>query len=166
MSYAAPGIGEMIMATTQTTKVPIYRMLESAVVLSWSDLVETSRQDLIHVEYGAAPERFLEYLKIWRLERRGAPDLICEYWMHPGPSLTATAGLTFSSGHYSAALAEMLEFIMQHQDSFSASFGTSSVGLLQVQVPTKEAASTARDCMSEAYKRMGLAYARTSGSVA
>jgi hypothetical protein len=159
----------MIMATTQleqTAKVPIYRMLESAVVLSWRDLVKTSRQDLIHVEYGAAPERSLQYLKIWRLAGRGAWDLVCEYWMRPGSPLTPTAGLTFSSGHYSAALAEMLEFIMQHQDSFSATFGTSSVGLLQVQAPTKEATSTACDCMSEAYKRIGLAYAGTSDSVA
>lgn len=159
----------MIMATMlpeQTAKIPIYRMLESAVVLSWRDLVETSRQDLIHVEYGAAPERFLQYLKIWRLAGRGAGSLICEYRMRLGSTPTPKAGLTFSNDHQSAALAEMLEFIMQHQDNFSATFGTSSVGLFQVQTPTKEATSTARDCMSEAYQRMGLAYVRTPGNVA
>ena len=157
------------MATPQlgrTVKVPIYRMLESAVVLSWSDLVKTSLQDLIQVEYGVTPERSLQYLKIWRLAERGSWDLICEYWMCPGSSPTPKAGLTFSNGHHSADLAEMLELIMQHQDNFSATFGTSSVSLLQVQTPTKEATSTARDCMSEAYKQMGLAYARTPGNVA
>ena len=157
------------MATTQreeTAKIPIDRVLESAVLLSWRDLVETSPQDLIHVEYGAAPERSLQYLKIWRLAGRGAWNLICEYWMCLGSTPTPKAGLTFSNGYRSAALAEMLEFIMQHQNSFSATFGTSSVGLLQVQTPTKEATSTARDCMSEAYKRMGLANAGTSRSVA
>lgn len=150
----------------QPAKIPIYRMLESAVVLSWRDLIKTSRLDLIHVEYGAAPEASLQYLKIWRPARRGALNLICEYWMCLGSTPTPKAGLTFSNGHESAALAEMLEFIMQHQGNFSATFGTSSVGLLQVQTPTKEATSTARHCMSEAYKRMGLAYARAPGSVA
>lgn len=159
----------MIMATAQleqAAKIPIYRMLESAVVLSWRDLVETSPQDLIHVEYGTAPEPSLQYLKIWRLAGRGAWNLICEYWMCLGSSPTPKTGLTFSNGYHSAALAKMLEFIMQHQNSFSATFGTSSVGLLQVQTPTKEATSAARNCMSEAYKRIGLANGRTSGSVA
>src|SRR5437660_3518653 len=140
----------MIMATTQleqTAKVPIYRMLESAVVLSWRDLVKTSRQDLIHVEYGVAPERSLQYLKIRSLAGSGAWDLICEYWMRPGPSLAPASGLTFRTGHQSVALAEMLELIMH---SFSTSFGTSSVGLLQVQAPTKEATSIAGVCMSDA----------------
>jgi len=157
------------MATTQleqAAKVPIYRILESAVVLSWCDLVKMSRQDLIHVEYGVAPERSLQYLKIWLLVGRGKWDLICEYWLRPRPSLTPTSSLKFSTGHHSAALAEMLELIMQHQGSFSTSFGTSSVGLLQVQAPTKEATAIAGVCMSEAYNRIGLAYARTSGSAA
>ena len=150
------------MATTQleqTAKVPIYRMLESAVVLSWRDLVKSSRQDLIHVEYGVAPERSLQYLKIRSLARSGAWDLICEYWMRPGPSLTPASGLTFSTGFRSAALAEMLELIMQHQDSFSTSIGTSSVGLLQVQAPTKEATSSAGVCMRQAYDRLSLSNA-------
>ena len=150
----------------QTVKIPIYRMLESAVVLSWRDLVKTSSRDLIQVEYGTAPERSLQYLKIWRLAGRGAWNLICEYWMCLGSSPVPKAGLTFSNGYNSAALAEMLEFIMQHQNSFSATFGTSSVGLLQVQTPTKEATSTARNCMSEAYKRIGPANEGTSGGVA
>jgi len=150
------------MATTQleqTAKVPIYRVLESAVVLSWNDLVKTSRQDLIHVEYGFAPERSLQYLKIWRLAGRGAWDLICEYWMCPGSSPTPKAGLTFSNGHHSVALAEMVDLIMQHQDSFSPSFGTSGVSLLQVQTPSTEAASTAGACMREAYASFGRTFA-------
>ena len=157
------------MATAQqklTARIPIYRMLESAVVLSWRDLIETSPRDLVQVEYGAAPERSLQYLKIWRLAGRGGWKLICEYWMCVGSSPVPKAGLTFSNGYHSATLAEMLEFIMQHQDSFSTSFGISSVSLLQVQSPTKEATSTARDCMSIAYKQIGLAYAGTSGGVA
>lgn len=159
----------MIMATTQreqTAKIPIYRVLESAVVLSWRDLVKTSSQDLIHVEYGTAQERSLQYLKIWRLAGRGAWNLICEYWMCLGSSPVPKAGLTFSNGYQSAALAEMLEFIMHHQNSFSTTFGISSVGLLQVHTPTKETTSTARDCISEAYQRIGLANAGTSGRMA
>ena len=157
------------MATAQlehTAKIPIYRMLESAVVLSWHDLVETSPRDLIHIEYGTAPEPSLQYLKIWRLADGRAWNLICEYWMCLGSSPTPKAGLTFSNGYHSAALTKMLEFIMQHQKSFSATFGPSSVGLLQVQTPTKGATSTARNCMSEAYKRIGVANGGTPGGVA
>lgn len=159
----------MIMATTQpeeASKIPIDRVLESAVLLSWRDLVQTSPQDLIHVEYGAAPECSLQHLKIWRLAGRGEWNLICEYWMCLGSTPTPKAGLTFSNDYHSAVLAEMLEFIMQHQNSFLATFGTSSVGLLQVRTPTTEATCTARDCMNEAYKRMGFANAGISRSVA
>jgi hypothetical protein len=147
----------MIPSMTPTKRVRIDRVLESAVVLSWKDLLQSSDQGVVHVEYATAPEPSLQYLKIWLSTRRGTWDLICEYWISPGSSRVPAAGLTFSNGYYSADLAHMLEHMMQHQDGFPNSLsGESGVNLIQVQSPTEDDRLKAGNCMHEAYHRLGL----------
>jgi hypothetical protein len=48
------------------------RILESAVVLSWADLVFNAQSSLIQIEYGFAPSGTLDYLKVWYSNRAGA----------------------------------------------------------------------------------------------
>ena len=108
MKSIAPG--------TPMIKVQIDRILQSAVVLSWKDLLHPSQRGVIHIEY--APGASLPYLKIWQLTGRGEWSLVCKYWMAPGPSGTQVDGMTFSSGYHSTGLAEMLEVILQHRDHF------------------------------------------------
>ena len=146
-------------------RVQIDRVLESAVVLSWKDLLQASKEGLVHVEYGTAPEASLQYVKIWLSTTRGTWELICEYWMSPGLSRVPAAGLTFSNGYYSADLARMLEHMMQHQDGFPNSLsGKSGVNLIRVQSPTDGDSLKAGVCMTEAYHCLGLSFAGSRGS--
>jgi hypothetical protein len=147
----------MIPSMAPMKRVQIDRVLESAVVLSWKDLLQSSCQGVVHVEYATAPEPSLQYLKIWLSTSRGTWNLICEYWMSPGSSRVPAVGLTFSNGFYSANLAQMLEHMMQHQDGFPNSLsGESGVNLIQVRPPTEDDTLKAGHCMSEAYQRLGL----------
>jgi hypothetical protein len=155
----------MIPSMAPLKRVQVDRVLESAVVLSWKDLLRSSKERLVHVEYATAPEPSLQYLKIWLLTNRGTWDLICEYWIAPGSSRVPAVGLTFSNGYYSADLAQMLEHMMQHQDGFpNLLSGESGVNLIQVQSPTEDDRLKASNCMSEAYDRLGLLFANIPGT--
>jgi hypothetical protein len=107
-------------------KVQMDRILESAVVLSWKDLLHISQEGLIHIEYVPGPS--LQYLKIWQLTGKGSWSLICEYWMSQGQAAKPVAGLTFSNDYHSEGLAEMLNVIMQHQGSFMTSIARAGAG--------------------------------------
>ena len=41
------------------------RILESAVIVSWTDLVWNTQSKLIQIEYGFAPSGTVDYLKVW-----------------------------------------------------------------------------------------------------
>ena len=139
-------------------KMQMDRVLTSAVVLSWEDLLPASQGGMIHIEY--APGKSLQYLKIWQLTGKGEWSLVCEYWMPSGTTAAARDGMTFSNKYHSAGLAEMLEVIMQHQDSFAASLIASGAGLIQLTLPTdEESEAAAADCMRRAYESLGLTFA-------
>lgn len=155
----------MIPCLATIERVRIDRVLESAVVLSWKELIHSSQRRVVHVEYGTAPEPSLQYVKIWSSTTRGAWDLICEYWICPGASRIPAVGLTFSNGYYSADLARMLEEMMCHKDGVPNSLsGKTGVNLIMVQTPTEHDQSEANACMSKAYKRVGLEFCQNAGS--
>jgi hypothetical protein len=138
-------------------KIQMDRILTSAVVLSWEDLLHVSQRGLIHIEY--APGKSLEYLKIWQLTGKGEWSLVCEYWMPNGTTAATRDGMTFSNDYSSAGLAGMLEVIMQHQDSFTASLILPGAGLIQVSLPTNQESVAAAECMRHAYQSLGLTLA-------
>lgn len=157
----------MIPYLAPVKRVRIDRVLESAVVLSWKELLRSRRAGVVHVEYGVAPEPSLQYVKIWLSTTRGTLDLICEYWMCPGPSRIRAAGLTFSNGYYSEALERILERMMCYQDGVPNSLsGKTGVNLILVQSPTEDDELKAINCMTEAYQRLGLEFAKTPNSAA
>ena len=142
-------------------------VFESAVVLSWRDLLQGQHEGVVHVEFGTAPEPSLQYLKIWRSTKEKKWDLICEYWMCPGSSSLPASGLTFTNGYYSSDLGEMLENLLRPRDNIPHSLaGKTGVHLMLVESPTEEDSQKARNCMSEAYKQIGLEFAETTGSAA
>lgn len=148
-------------------RMQIYRILESAVVLSWKELLQSPHKGVVHVEYGTAPEPSLQYLKIWLATRRGTWDLICEYWIRSGSSAVPAVGLTFSNGHHSAQLAQMLEDVMRHHDGQPDPLaGKTSVGLIAIHPPSEHDREKAGNCMTKAYQQIGLEFARTAGSAA
>jgi hypothetical protein len=57
------------------------RVLDSAAVVSWADLMGSAQTGLIHIEYGFAAGGTLDYVKFWSSITRGHWLLACEYWM-------------------------------------------------------------------------------------
>ena len=139
----------------RTINIQMDRMLTSAVVLSWPDLLHASQRGLIHIEY--APGKSLPFVKVWDLTGKGEWSLVCEYWMLRGPT-TQLGGMTFSNDYHSAGLAAMLEVIMQHQEHFPTSL-VAGAGLLQVTLPTDQENLAASACMRHAYESLGLTFA-------
>lgn len=143
----------------QNQRAHIDDVLESAVVLSWQELQKGLRPGKISVEYGTAPEPSLQYVKMWRSPTRGTWDLICEYWISSGMASKPATGLTFSNGYHSAALTEILREMMLHRDGLPNSLaGHTGVSLIVVNAPTPDERQKARDCISDAYQRIGLVY--------
>ena len=110
-------------------------ILESAVIVSWADLMRGVETGLIHVEYGFAPTGTLDYLKVWSSITRGHWLLACEYWM--SENTFHGAGIRFDYGYESEGLAHILESVMQNQNSFELPPNLGRQGLLQIPTPTQ-----------------------------
>lgn len=108
---------------------------------------------LIHIEYGFAPAGTLDYLKIWSSIARGHWLLACEYWMSASPF--HGTGVRFDNGYESDGLAHILEFVMQHQDSFVLPANLGRQGLLQIATPTQEESAAGAASVDEAFGRAG-----------
>ena len=130
------------------TNITLDQILESAVVLSWKDLLPGTRTSLVHVEYRLGPGGSLEFLKVWSSIIRGHQYLVCEWT----PSAAANH-VRFSNDFYSKDLAQMLESIIQHQAIFSKDLTLHRDGLVQIQPPTEEDRRSAAACMAEAFHR-------------
>lgn len=127
------------------TNITLDQILESAVVLSWKDLLPGTRTNLIHVEYRLGPGGSLEFLKVWTSITRGHQYLVCEW------ALSSVAShMTFSNDFYSKDLGQMLESIIQHQSAFSKDLTLHRNGLVQIHPPTEEDRRAAEACMTEA----------------
>jgi hypothetical protein len=112
------------------------RILESAVVVSWADLMPGSQAGLVHIGYGFSSGGTLDYLNFWSSVTRGQWLLAGEYWMSASPS--HSAGVHFHNGYQSEGLARILESVMQHQTAFSLPGNLGWQGLLQIPTPTQE----------------------------
>lgn len=133
------------------------RTLESAVVMSWADLMHDAQTGLIHIEYAFAPTGTLDYLKVWSSVTRGHWLLACEYWM--SESTFHGVGVRFENGYESERLAHILESVMQHQTSFVLPENMGRQGLLQIPTPTEEEAAAAGDWIRGASDRLDVTLA-------
>jgi hypothetical protein len=129
------------------------QILESAIVMSWTDLMHGAETGLIHVEYGFAPGGTLDYLKIWSSITRGHWLLACEYRM--SANTFHSAGISFENGYQSEGLAHILGFVMQHQDAFTLPLNLGRQGLLQISTPTTEENEAAVASVNHAFERLG-----------
>jgi hypothetical protein len=127
------------------------RILESAVVVSWADLMR-GRSVLIHIEYGFASNAKLEHLKVWSSIKRGYWLLACTYWMSASES--HDAGVHFDNGCESEDLAHILEVVMQHQNLFSLPHNLGRDGLLQIGTPTEKQRKAAAASINDAVGRV------------
>ncbi len=128
------------------------RVLESAVIVNWTDLMKDAKSGLIHLEYACQLDGSLEYLKVWSSIMRGHWHLACEYWM--SPNSFHSQGVHFESGFQSEGLTETLDFIMRHQKAFSPSPDLGRTGLLQIQVPTEQESAAAAQSLEEGFCRV------------
>ena len=133
------------------------RTLESAVIVSWADLMHEAQTGLIHIEYGLAPTGTLDYLKIWSSITRGHWLLACEYWM--SESTFHAAGIRFDNGYESEGLSNILERVLQHQTSFVLPENLGRQGLLQIATPTEGDRLAAGEWIRDVFDRLGSALA-------
>jgi len=131
------------------------RILESAVVVSWADLMRGAQTGLIHIEYGFAPSGTLDYLQVLSSITRGHWLLVCAYWR--SASTSHGTGVCFENGYHSEGLAHILEFVMQHQNSFMLPPNHDRQGLLQIPTPTEEESTAAAASVNEAFDPLGVA---------
>ena len=134
------------------------RILESAVVVSWADLMHGAQNGLIHIEYGFAASGTLDYVQIWSSGTRGHWLLACAYWM--SASKFHDTGVHFDNGYQSEGLAHILEVVMQHQNAFALPANLGRQGLLQISTPTQEERTAAGASVSEAYDCVSSALAQ------
>src|SRR5690348_1121884 len=118
------------------TTINLERILESAIVASWPDLMRGTRAGLIHIEYGFAVGGTLDYLKVWSSLTRGHWLLACQSWM--SANTFHSAGVGFENGYKSEGLAQIFEVAMQHQNSFVLPPNLGRQGLLQISTPTAD----------------------------
>ena len=123
-------------------------ILESAIVVSWPDLSRGTHAGLVHIEYAFAPTGALDYMKVWISISRGHWLLACEYWM--SANTFHGVGVRFENGYQSEELARILEFVMQHQDSFVPPPNQGRQGLLQIPTPTEKESAAAAITVNEA----------------
>jgi hypothetical protein len=129
------------------------RILESAVVVTWADLMRGAQNGLIHLEYGFTPSGRLDCLQVWSSITRGHWLLACEYWM--SACTIHGTGIRFNNGYQSESLAHILESVMQHQTAFALPENLCRKGLLQISTPTQEDKKAATMYVGETFARLG-----------
>jgi hypothetical protein len=124
------------------------RILESAVIVSWADLMRGAQAGLVHIEYGFTTGSTLDYLKFWSSISRGHWLLAVEYWA--SPSKSHSTGVHFENGYESETLKHILDSVMQHQTEFSLPVDLGRPGLLQIATPTQQESVVASALLNEA----------------
>jgi hypothetical protein len=112
----------------------IERILESAIVDSWADLMLPGQTGLIHVEYDVASNGNLDHLQVWSCIKRGYWILVCTYRM--SASQSHPAGVQFDNDYESEGLAHALERVMQHQTVFAPPRTFGGRGSIRIEMPT------------------------------
>lgn len=139
-------------ASPARTNIGISSILESVMILSWPDIMKEYPSGLLHVEYRTGPDDFIEYLTVLSSGVRGYWQLVCEYWV--SSLWSHERGLSFGDGRSSAAMTEMMEFVMDHQNAFLRRSTPTHDVLLQVNAPTEQETTAAKECMREAVERI------------
>ena len=121
--------------STKTHQQPSFaRLLKSAVVLSWTELVAVGQSGIVHVDCRFGDEDAVEHLTIWVATERGEWRLAGEYSLsRPKKALT---GMSFESSSRSEKLACTLDTILEHQHSFDPLPNHGRDGLIEVEQPT------------------------------
>jgi hypothetical protein len=110
------------------------RLLEAAIVVSWSDLTRHGNTTSIQLEYAFAKDGILDFIQIWLSTSRGSWVLACSYWM--SSTKLHDSGVHFDNGHYSEGLARFLELVMRQQQDFALPRNFGWQGVVRIAAPT------------------------------
>jgi hypothetical protein len=135
-----------------TANENIERILQSAVVVNWADLMGRGQCGLIHIEYAFASSGTLDCLRVWSCIRRGYWLLTCSYWMSASES--HSAGVHFESEFESEGLAHILEIVMQNQNLFTLPHNLGRQGLLHIATPSENESKAAAVSVNDALNRV------------
>lgn len=123
------------------------QLLNSAVVLNWDAVTQSSAPGRVRVEYHIGADGGLEYLKLWS-HAREYWSLVCEYSTHLGWS----DGPRFCNGYHSQSLSRLLQSIMMNQRQCSHSRNPNTNGTLDVGPPTAGDVEAAKLRVSETFQ--------------
>lgn len=136
------------------------RILESAAIMSWADLVRNAQADLIQIEYNFAASGTIDYLRFWVSISRGHWLLAVEYWTSLSES--HDTGVHFENGYQSDTLKHVLQTVMQHQAEFLLPVNLGRQGLLQIATPTQQESIAASALIGETLHNLGALAELTS----
>jgi len=146
-------VREPVTMKVNTKAEDIERILESAVVVNWADLIGGRQSGLIRIEYSFdRSDTLLDCVRVWSSIRRGYWLLACTYWMSASGS--HSAGVRFDNGFKSEGLAHILELVMQHQNLFALPRNLGREGVLQIAMPTEKERTAATVSINEALNRV------------
>jgi hypothetical protein len=123
-----------ITESKETQTVLLNRLLSSAVVLSWDELMPESTSGLIHIEYQTGDDGSLDFVKIWASTVWGEWKLVCELWMRP--LWSHVTGIRFGGNYRSVEFARTLELVVDNENEFLVT--PNLRGLVQVYPPNEE----------------------------
>jgi len=123
------------------------QLLNSAVVLNWDAVTQSSTSGRVRIEYHIGADGALEYLKLWN-HAREYWSLVCEY----STRLSGSDGPRFCNGYHSRSLSRLLQSIMMNQGQCSHSRNPNTNGTLEVARPTAADVEAATLRVSETFQ--------------
>ena len=134
--------------TTPAVAPPLLdQLLNSAVVLNWDAVTQSSTSGRVRVEYHIGADGSLEQLKVWS-QTREYWILVCEYSTH----LSWSDGPRFCNGYHSRSLSRLLQSIMMNQGQCSHSRNPNTNGTLEIAPPTAADLEAATLRVSETFQ--------------
>ena len=120
--------------------MPLDHVLESAVVINWSDLVRGTIPGLIQVEYHVGEEQLVDNVRIWSSTARGYWSLVCHCSIDPDLSCT----LHFRNGYQVGNFGNLLLAVMKRQGEFAHKRVANANYLVQVGPPNVDLLAAAK----------------------
>lgn len=141
--------GRMTSTIRASEQNNLEQILESAVVLSWKDLMDSS-DGRIQIEFRASTTGSVEYVKVWASgTTRGHWFLVCA---SPGVAPSAPGRTDFSNGFHSGFLAQTLAYVLANPRQFPTR-PDGFTNLIQVQSPTEEEIKLATEHVRDATEK-------------
>lgn len=132
------------------TTAEFARILQSAVILSWDDLMPPATTGSVHIEYGSGASGAIDFLKVFSSTTWGYWKLVCELWV--SANWGHTLGMSFGDIPCPRRFAQTIQKLMQHENELS---GSSCNGMIQITPPTEAEREDASNCLTEVFDHLG-----------